>query len=220
MNRSELRDRILYRLNEDTSSPTFFTTAQANAVIQEALEIIAEEVEDLREETFISLEPGRAFFTTYEISDRCMTPIRLWSETDEKRLRHITIRQLDHERERWLDVSSDKPDWWYPISHDCFGVWPPTESTGGTLLRVTYLAWPETLLDDTSEPRFRDAVQDLVVMYGMYDGLVRQWDVERALDIFQEFAGSLRDKDFKNTTRRFHRLLTQRDVHGLHFARP
>ena len=142
MTREELRTRILYLLNEDPVDPVFFSEAQVNSMIQEAMEIIAEEVTDLRKSAFINIEPGRYLYTIYEIAPDVMTPFRIWSETRQERLDVITLRQLDNARERALQVTSDSPDWWYPVSHDTFGIWPgPVQS--GSILRVDYLAWPD-----------------------------------------------------------------------------
>ena len=204
MNRGELRKRIAYLLNEDPDDMVFFTSTQVNNVIQEAMEVIAEEVMDLKKQAFVVIEPGRMWYTLSEIAPDCMTPLRVWSEADETRLDVITMKELDDHRERWMEVFTDRPDWWYPISFDAFGIWPGPTSGGG-VLRIDYVAWPETLLDDNDEPIFREPEQDLVVLYGMYDGLIRQWEPERALDIFVQFVSAWRDQDFKNATRRFHR---------------
>ena len=220
MNREELRTRILFLLNEDADDPAFFTTTQANTVIQEAMEIIAEEITDLKREAFVPLRKGKWLYTTREIAEDCMTPFRVWSQNDEERLDVITMQQLDDHRERWMEVTTERPDWWFPVSFDCFGVWP-TPSNGGNILRINYLAWPETLLDDSDEPEFREAEQDLIVLYGMYDGLIRQWEPERALDIFSTFAQSFKDQQFKTATRKFQHMFFNRDApDGAQFPRP
>ena len=117
-----------------------------------------------------------------------------------------------------MEISSDRPDWWYSISWDAFGIWPiPT--AGGGVLRIDYLAWPETLLSDTDSPMLRETEQDLIVQYGFYDGLARQWEPERAMDIFLQFVGAFKDQEFKNKTRRFHYQMFNRSSEGIDFPR-
>ena len=211
MNRQELRERILYRLNEDISSPTFYTEAIANNAIQEAMEIMSEEIASLRQQAFIVTRPGVRWYTTYEISDVCMTPMRIWSHGTGQRLAPITMGQLEAHYVEWQQVTADRPQWWYPISHDSFGVWPgPME--GGTVLRVDYLAWPETLAEDSDEPIFTEVEQDLIILYGEYDGLVRQWEFERAMDIFTRFVENYLDSKYRGEVKRFQHMMMNRGM--------
>lgn len=218
MNRGELRDRIHFSLNEDLTDPIFFTVAQVNEVIQEAMEIITEEITDLRKEAFITMEPGRFLYTLGEVAPDVMTIFRVWSENDEDKLDVVTMRELDNSRERWMEVTSDRPDWWFPVSHDCFGIYPGP-SAGGGILRVDYIAWPETLEDDFDSPILRETDQDLVIMYGQYDGLIRQWETDRGFDIFSTFSAAFRDQKFKNEVRRFQHMITNRGSEGFNLPR-
>ena len=44
MNRKEIRERILFLLNDDITDPVFFSAAQVNTMISEGLEILTEEI--------------------------------------------------------------------------------------------------------------------------------------------------------------------------------
>ena len=54
-------------------------------------------------------------------------------------------------------------------------------------MKLDYFAWPRTLLDDSDEPEFREADHDAIVLYGVYDGLMKRWDVARAMELFNRF---------------------------------
>lgn len=168
------------------------------------MELIAEEIRALRQQAILITKPGRFWYTTYEISDVCMSPIRLFSYGNNQRLIPLVMSEVDDHYTNWMSVQSETPQWWYPISFDTFGIWPGP-SVGGTPLRVDYLAWPETLSADDDEPVLREIEQDLMVLYGQYDGLIRQWDVERAFDIFNKFASAYRDQRFRKEVARYHR---------------
>lgn len=209
MNLQTIRENILSLLNDSLESAVFFTEAQINDTINEALEVIAEEVTDIRKQIVTTTKAGKAFYTTYELSSDMMTPIRIWADPRKEPLEVITMQQLAEARERFLQVKSDSPTWWYPLSFDAFGLWPsPTQ--GGGILRIDYLAWPAELARDTDSPEFKETEQDLAVIYGVFDGLMRQWEVERAIDQFQQFSGLTRDQAFKNETRRIHRMFSNR----------
>lgn len=213
MRRSDLRERILHLVNENLTSPIFFSESQVNRMIQEAYEIIAEEVTTLRKQAFLVTEPGRHWYTTYEISPTCISPFRIFTDRTNQRLIPLTMDEVDDHYTQWQAVSSDQPQWWYPMAFDTFGIWPgPTE--GGTILRIDYVAWPDELADDNDEPLLREIEQDLLVLYGQYDGLVRQWEIPRAMELFNRFALSMRDSQYKLDVRRFYRMNFDRSGQG------
>jgi hypothetical protein len=205
-----MREKILYLLNENVTSPSFLTINQTNDVIQEAMELISEEIKALRQQATLITVPGRFWYTTYEISDTCMSPIRIFSYSNEQRLIPLVMEEVDHHYTNWMSVQSESPQWWYPISFDTFGIWPGP-SVGGATLQIDYLAWPETLYDDNDEPILREIEQDLIVLYGQYDGLIRQWDVERAFDIFNKFSTAYRDQRFRKAVMRYNRQIFDRE---------
>ncbi len=185
MNRAELRDRILAALNESASAPVFWSTTQLDSTIQEAAEVLAEESRSIRRSAFFARQPGTTYYSTRAIAPDVMAITRLWLTDLDRRLTAMSIAELDAQHETWQTVVGD-PEYWFPVSWDTFGVYPHT-STGGGLFKADYLAWPRTLLDDEDESEFRSADQDSLVMYGVYDGLMKQWNVQRASQIFARF---------------------------------
>ena len=185
MNRSEIRDRILAALNESTSSPVFFSTTQLDSVIQEASEVLAEEARCIRRNVYFARQPGTTYYSTRVIATDVMAITRLWLSDLDRRLVAVSIAELDAHHETWQTVTGD-PEYWFPVSWDTFGVYPHT-ATGSGLFKADYLAWPRELLDDEDESEFRLADQDSLVMYGVYDGLMKQWNHQRASQIFARF---------------------------------
>ncbi len=185
MTRAQIRDRILSALNESTSAPVFWTTAQLDAVIDEASEVLAEEAKAIRRTAFVARQAGAIYYFTRGLASDVMAITRVWLPDLNKRLTAVSISELDGQNELWPQAHGD-PEYWFPISWDCFGIYPHPV-TGGGLLRIDYLAWPRALLDDDDEPEFREADQDSLVMYGIYDGLMKQWNPGRALELFARF---------------------------------
>lgn len=210
MTRKELRERILYRLNEDVTSPVHATVAQVNTTIQEGLEVLAEEVSELRRQTFITIEQGRFLYTLGEVASDVMGIMQIWNEPESEALEVITMRELDNHRNEWMDVKGP-PDWWFPVAWDCFGI-HPAPIIGGGILRIDYVAWPTVLQSDNDSPVLNDDEQDLAIMYGFYDGLIRQWEVDRGRDIFNTFVQAWRDETFKTRTRRFQHIEANRQI--------
>ena len=185
MKRSDIRTRILEALNESASSPVFFSTAQIDAVIDEAQEVLAEEAEAVKRTAYQALRDGTTYYYTRGIATDIMAPYRLWLVNENRRLTAVSIRELDVRHERWIGVNGD-PEVWFPVSWDLFGIWPHP-ATGGGVLRIDYLAWPRSLQDDEDEPEIRRADHDAIVLYGIYDGLMKGWAPEKAIVLFNLF---------------------------------
>lgn len=186
MTRGEIRTRILEGLNESATSPVFFSLAQIDAVIEESMEVLTEEVAAIKRTAFIPLRPGTIFYYTRGIAPDIMAPYRIIVPSFDRRLRVSSVADLDRVHERWATVTAPFPDIWFPVSWDLFGVWPGTVAGGG-VMEVDYLAWPRRLLDDDDEPELPEPDQEGLVLYGIYEGLLKQWDLERALTLLAMF---------------------------------
>ena len=185
MTRSELRQRILEALNESATNPVFFSTGQIDSIIDEGAEILSEEANAVKRTAFVSLMEGTTYFYIRGIAQDMMAPYRLWLTHLDRRLTAVSLYDLDARNENWIETTGD-PEYWFSVSWDLFGIWP-SPATGGDLLRIDYLAWPQTLLDDGDEPEFQLGDHDAVVDYGVYDGLAKRWDVARMLEVWSRF---------------------------------
>ena len=185
MNRSEIRQRILEGLNDSATSPIFWTTAQIDTVIDEAQEVLAEEAKAIRRTAHVPMGDGLGFYSSRAIGDDVMSIYRVYTRHNTRRLSAVTLAELDAKNKNWMNVDGD-PWEWCPISWDLFGIYP-RPATGGGIMEVSYIAWPAALLDDSDVSEFPEADHDGFVLYGVYDGLLKQWDVVRALELFSLF---------------------------------
>lgn len=185
MTRSEIRDRILTGLNESTSSPVFWTTAQMNAVMDEGAEVLAEEAAAIKRTAITTLRPGTLYYTTRGIASDMMAPYRLWLHATNRKLTAVHWSQLDRFHERWQEVTG-LPEVWAPVSWDFFALYPHPAEAGG-VLRVDYLAWPRALTSDSDRPEFMESDHDALVLYGVYRGLLKRWDAGMANAAFGAF---------------------------------
>lgn len=187
MTRAQIRDRILSASNESTSAPVLWTTAQVDSVIDEASEVLAEEAKSIKRTAFVARQAGAIYYSTRAIAPDVMAITRVWLPDLNTRLTAVSIPELDAQNRTWA-TATDSPEYWFPVSWDTFGIYPHP-ATGGGLLRIDYLAWPRALVDDDDEPEFREADQDSLVMYGLYDGLLKMWNHQRAIELYNRFLG-------------------------------
>lgn len=185
MTRGEIRNRILEGLNDSSTSPAFWSLSEIDGVIEEGKEILAEELAVIKRSALVPLREGTAYYYTQSIASDIMIPYRIYLTHLDRRLEPVTIDQLDRRHETWATVDGD-PWHWFPVSWDIFGIWPVPASAGG-VMRIDYLAWPDISLDDDDEIEFPESTQDALVIYGVYDGLLKQWDIQRALQMFGLF---------------------------------
>jgi len=213
MTRSEIRTRILYQLNDSPTDPVAWSNAELDAVIQEAEEVLAEEAQGLHRTAYIPRHDGMQFVTLASISDDIMAITRIWDNENEHRLQPLSMTQLDTERNRWMEDTGDRPYWWFPVAWNLFGVHPPTAIGGGTL-RIDYLAWPTPMEEDGQSPEWPEADHDSLVLYGVYLGLMKQWDAQRGLDLFVQFTQAWQGSKARNGIRRVKAGRMQRHGQG------
>lgn len=185
MNRGALIDRILTTLNENPVAPVFWSRAEVADVIQDGMEVMAEEVMALKRSAFIGLKPGCLYYRTRGIAKDFRVPYRLWYSATNKKLIPVTVEQLDGFHMQWSTITGD-PEYWAPMGYDWFTLYPHP-AQGGGVLRVDYLAWPRELGGDDDKPEFPESDHDALVTYGVYDGLLKRWAAPEAMAIFATF---------------------------------
>jgi hypothetical protein len=209
MTRQELREQILLQTNDAFDTPVFWEAADLHAGIEEAREIVAEEVRALRRTVFVPKREGTQFYDLGLVAPDCMAPFRVWNHPLQQRLEAVSMRQLDGVRFRWWEVTSNWPQCWFPVSFGRFGVYPATASGEG-LLQTDYLSWPTPLLDDGDEPEEPEPDQDGYILYNVYLGLLGQWDVPRATERFVKFVENWTDARARSEIERMHAKHWQR----------
>lgn len=182
MNRADIKQRILSGINDlDVDAPVFFSGAQLNSLIDEAAEFVAAETRSLRSSSFVPLYAGTTFYSLRGLARDLMLPYRVWSHANSTKLTVTSMEELDQFQQRWSDTTGT-PEMWFPVSWDIIGLFPRPSSSGGTL-RIDYYAWPTSQQDESAN--LSNTLSDAVVLYGIYMGLLKQWDAERAAAAFQ-----------------------------------
>ena len=209
MTRSELTERILRALNDSPTEPVYWSLAEIHAVLQDGQELLAEEVQALRKTVFVPRRTGALFYSLASVADDVMAITRIWLRDLHERLEPTTLPALGHRD--WMQWPSTRPYVWFPVSWHAFGVYPH-QTTGQGVFEVDYLAWPPALLDDADEPAFPEPDQESLVVYGIYAGLIKQWDLIRATDYFQQFVARWSDAQARNGLRELQGRAWQRDT--------
>lgn len=199
MTRDEIRTRALRALNDSLTDPAFWSLAEMDQLLQEAQEVLAEEVEALTRTLYLPERPGAMFYHLKGMGAQIMTPWRLWTRNRQHRLWPISMRELDGHYERWLTVTGE-PEWWFLLSWDVIGLWP-APTAGGGIFELDCFIWPDALLDDTDEPEFPDPDHDWLVQYMEMEGQAKQWDTARVLEIAVPLLARAKDAQARSGVR-------------------
>ena len=191
MNRGQIIDRVLTSLNDQTVAPVFWTRAELADVLQDGMEVMAEEIAALKRTAFVGLGSGKLYYRTRGIAKDFRVPYRLWLGSNNRKLIPVTVEQLDAFHQQWSTVTGD-PEYWAPMGYDWFTIFPHP-AAGGGVLRIDYLAWPRVLGGDDDRPEFPEADHDTLVTYGIYDGLMKRWAAPEAMAVFAQFLEKIGD---------------------------
>jgi len=182
MNRAEIKRRILDGINDTPDDPVFFTDAQLNALIDEAIEFVVAETRAIRRTGFLALRASTTFYPLRGMASDLMLAYRVWNHANSNRLSVTSMEELDQFQQRWIETSGDAESW-FGVSWDIIGIYPRPTTDGG-VLRIDYFAWPAALDSDSTTPE--TSPEDAIVSYGIYLGLLKQWDTERAAIAFKK----------------------------------
>ena len=179
MDRNEIQRRILEGIGDNPDSPVFFSQTQLNNLIDEANEVLAEDINAIRRSAILPLREGIGFIYTPAIAADFMAPTRIWSRDSSWRLTCLSMAELDAINIQW-QTTTGFPQVWFPISWDMFGIYPrPADASG--VLRIDYLAWPRSLMDDGDRSELPEASHDALVLYGQYMACLKKWDSQSAM---------------------------------------
>ncbi len=179
MTRDDLQRRILEAIGDNPDSPVFFSQVQLNELVDEAQEVLTEDVKAVRRTALIPLKQGVGFIYTPAIDPDFMAPIRIWNHQNGMRLTCLSMAELDVINIRWQQTTGHS-EVWFPVSWDLFGVYPKPAAASG-VLRLDYLAWPRSLMDASDRSELPEATHDALVLWGQYMGCLKKWDAQAAM---------------------------------------
>jgi hypothetical protein len=149
------------------------------------------------------------FYRINEIADDIMSPTALYLQDRSEPLIPTSVGELSQGEDPWLSRERDRPDSWFPVDHETFGIYPRPGDIA-EVIRVDYYAWPQQVTDDVAIIDLDDYTVDAVIQYVIYLGLMKRYDVQRAIDIFAQFASLFREGALKDQSNRLLHQMIQR----------
>lgn len=188
MSRVALRQSIQLRLGDPDG--VFMPDTEANDLIQEAQEIMAEHGPPVMRRVGIPIQAYRTYYRLTEFAADAMAPVRIYYPGRTAPLEPTTQEELDAKVANWTAMTG-APSQWFSRGWDQFGVFPKSESDGG-FLWVDYLAWPQVLLHDGAESEFGPEDREAIIAYGWYDGVLLSAQTDAVKPAWENFTALLK----------------------------
>lgn len=175
MNRGQIREKILYRLNQDVDSPQFWEEDFINELIDEAYMHFVSRTKILETSTSLSLI---AYQNIYEFASDCLVINRMYYETTDKIIDPITWSNLVKFDPSWSDKTGDRPERWVFIPPNKIFLYPAVTSDSSDAITYHYSKMPADFAADTTSPDFPAIFHDVLINYSLAISLSRMGAAE------------------------------------------
>jgi hypothetical protein len=185
VNRLELQTKTLRALADSPSAPVYWAPSEIQGYVQEALEVMAEEVGFTKRTFTVPRRAGVSVYQLSGISTSIIAPYRLWLPDYQRRLESRTLHDLDGRFVYWME-SVNIPECWVSLSWDSFLVCFH-ETTGTGTLEVNCYCWPDALDDDMDIPELLPTSHEALTIYAAGMGYLKSWDGQETVTRWKQF---------------------------------
>jgi hypothetical protein len=171
MNRGELREKILWRLNQDTDSPQFWEEDFINELIDEAYVNFMSNTYTLETSTTLSL---LAYQHLYLLASNCLRVLRVFYATTDKVLDPLSWASLQLHDPHWTETTGTRPEYYVFLPPDKIFLYPAVTADSSDAITYYYTKIPSDLLSDTSSPDIPEVFHDAFIDYPLAIALLRE----------------------------------------------
>lgn len=162
---SDLQDRVEERLDEDGTSPVYYTTTQIKDALNRAQRLFAflSLCIEKRDQTF-SLSAGTTYYDVSATFSDFLLPLRIKAGTS--RILPVRQEQLDLRYGAW-ESTAGTPTHYFMRGFYFFGCYPRPAGAGTSLL-FSYAAEPATLTNAGDTPEIPEEYHMSLIDYAVY----------------------------------------------------
>lgn len=184
---AEQKTEVFRRLNESSSSPTYWTESDVEGALNEGYAEISDVSEWYERNASISKLKNRTYYDLRtNLSDTFLAPRRCFNPQTNQWLDPISVRTLDFKTYRQWELNPGEPQkmfmrglWW-------LGIYPKAGADSGTL-QLYYTALPTEMAADGDEPAFPQEFHLGIVSYALYELRYQERETAAALRYFAEY---------------------------------
>jgi hypothetical protein len=194
---AELKTEVFRRLNENATTPVFWTEADVELAINEGYEELSDATEWFEEYFVLKTQSNLLYYDLRTLlPETFLAPKRLYNQATSEWLSPVTLRDLDfHTTRQWETMEGE------PSNYLMRGLWylglNPACSVDDRKIKMFYTAIPQSMTEDTDEPGFPQEMHKYLVEYALYDLFAQDGETKKAVKHWKEYlAGEKMLKDF------------------------
>lgn len=184
---AEQKTEVFRRLNESSSSPTYWTEEDVEDALNDGYAEMSDASEWYERNASINKLKNRTYYDLRtNLSDTFLAPRRCFNPQTNQWLAPISVRTLDFKTYRQWELNPGEPQkmfmrglWW-------LGTYPKSGADSGTL-ELYYTAMPDAMIDDADEPTFPLEFHLGIVAYALYELKYQERETAAALRYFAEY---------------------------------
>lgn len=193
MNLGALRTRVLERLDETTGGGLRWTSAEVDAYLNLAYQILCVRSGVLIDTATITAQAGQLY---YDLPTDCVWPLRLYRDSPREKVWPSHARKRDERTLNWQELTGTRWEWYFQFGLDQI-VAGPMFTTDGAAYTLTYVKDPglTSLSADTDEPDFSRRYHEALADYAVARALMVDADEKRLQSVklaMSEFARVVR----------------------------
>lgn len=170
MNRGELREKILWRLNQDVTSPQFWEEDYINDLINEAYLNFVTKTKVLETSTSLSLI---AYQNLYKLADDCFVINRMYYETTDKIIWPVSWSALAGHDPKWTTTTGSRPEYYVFIPPNRIFLYPQVTADASDAVTYYYSKMTTNFTADSESPDFPAVYHDAIIEYALALALPR-----------------------------------------------
>jgi len=171
-----MQTEVFRRLDEDSSSPAFWTLAQIKTALNEGYEEITDACEWNETSGTITTAADTTYYDLSSELTNFLAVRRIQNVTTSRWLTATHWRELDNSEVASWQAVDGEPQYWFLRGLDQLGLFP----VGASSIKVYYTSLPTALSADGDTPTFPQEYHYSLVDYALYDLLAQEGETRKA----------------------------------------
>ena len=186
MTLAELRAEVFRRLNESSTSPTFWTATDIDAALNDGYAEISDAAEWYERTFTVDLLTDRLYYDLRTVwTEPILAVKKVFNVQTNRWMTPSRVADFDRRSLRWEAITGS-PDSWVQRGFWWLGLWPISTADSGTV-QVTASAIPPALVGDDDEPGFAQTLHLGLVKFALAELWGQDAEATKALAAWNDY---------------------------------
>jgi hypothetical protein len=181
MNFGEMQEQVFLVLNENQSSPTYWTEDDVKKALNDGYAELSDETEWYERYSTVSMLSGRTYLDLRGVLPHTLlAPRRNINNQTGRWMLPVNVSDLDYRAYVQWERSKGEPQNFFMRGLWWMGFFMQPTQDGGTV-RLTYSSIPDEMVDDEFSPQFHEEYHWAIVYYAIYDLFCQDAETDKAM---------------------------------------